>query len=279
MGEIQLTDIQLRQMQLIQLEMLDEIDRICRKHDIKYSLDGGTLLGAVRHEGFIPWDDDIDIIMTRSEYHRFYHVAKEELDTEKFFLQEYRTDPYYYVGYPRIRRNHTVYIRAGHEHMKYHGGVFIDIFVLDNVPDNEVIRVFHRMYCFILRKILWSESGKYLHPNRVVRFLLGIVSKIPREKTFHRIETLAKFYNKKPTKLVRHLTHTYPRPKVCPYGIPSYLLNEYTVLTFEGKKYMAVKKYDEYLRLLYGDYMKLPPIEKRKVHIHLAAFEPVREKE
>lgn len=205
MSEIQLTDVQLRQMQLIQLEMLCEVNRICRKHGIKYSLDGGTLLGAVRHKGFIPWDDDIDLIMTRSEYQRFYRVAKEEMDAEKFFLQEYRTDPYYYVGYPRIRRNHTVYMRAGHEHMKYHGGVFIDIFILDNVPDHKVMRMFHRMYCFILRKVLWSESGKYLHPNGFVRFLLSIISKIPREKTFHRIEALADHYNKKPTKLVRHL--------------------------------------------------------------------------
>ena len=92
---VKLTSGQLRTLQLIELEMIVEVDRICRKKHIQYTLDGGTLLGAVRHKGFIPWDDDADIVMTRHEYARFFHACKNDLDKERFFLQEYRTDPNY----------------------------------------------------------------------------------------------------------------------------------------------------------------------------------------
>ena len=93
--KIELTDRELRQLQLNLLEMLIEIDRICRRYHIKYSLDGGTLLGAVRHGGFIPWDDDIDVSMRREEYRKFYRACRKDLERSRFFLQEYRTDQHY----------------------------------------------------------------------------------------------------------------------------------------------------------------------------------------
>ena len=107
----------LRTLQLLELEMLVEVDRICRKYGIEYSLDGGTLLGAVRHKGFIPWDDDADVIFTRHEYVRFCRACKKELDTERFFLQDYRTDPNYRWGYAKLRRKGTEFVRLGQEHM------------------------------------------------------------------------------------------------------------------------------------------------------------------
>lgn len=269
--EIELSPEQLRQMQLVQLEMLSEVDRICRKHRILYSMDGGTLLGAVRHHGFIPWDDDIDLIMERSQYDRFFEICKRELDTGRFFLQEHRTDRYYCVGYPRLRRKNTVYRRAGHEHMHYRTGIFIDIFVLDGVPDNRLVRPIHRFWCFCLRKMLWAEGGQVIHGNRLMRKWYGILAKIPKKWVFDRIGRLADRYRDEPTRLVSHLTHPYPSRR-CLYGIPRSLLKDYTELEFEGRKFMAVKAYKKYLTLLYGDYMKLPPREKQKVHIHLAAF-------
>ena len=100
----QISNEELKKLQRIELEMLIELDRICRKHQVSYSLDGGTLLGAVRHKGFIPWDDDIDVIMLRPEYEKFRSACERELDQTRFFLQDYKSDPHYRWGYEKLRR-------------------------------------------------------------------------------------------------------------------------------------------------------------------------------
>ncbi|WP_313154025.1 LicD family protein [Lacrimispora sp.] len=275
--EIEINPDILRQMQMIQLECLIEIDRICRKHGIEYSIDGGTLLGAVRHKGFIPWDDDIDIIMGRDAYEKLFKICQNELDSKRFFLQEHRTDKHYRVGYPRLRRNNTVYQRAGHERMNYHGGVFIDIFVLDNVPDNRVLRDLHRALCFCNRKILWSKSGRHIAGHFLWRAWYSLVALIPAGYAFWLNDTIARICNRKKTKLIRHNTHPYPNPEICGYGIPAKLLDRFTELEFEGYRFKAVTQYERYLTMLYGDYMALPPEDKRRPHIRLSAFEGVRE--
>lgn len=275
-SEIVFTPEMLRSLQLIQLECLVELDRICTKHNINYSIDGGTLLGAVRHKGFIPWDDDIDVIMLRNEYEKFFEICKTEMDTDRFFLQEHRTDPYYRVGYSRIRRKNTVYIRAGQEHMKHQTGVLIDIFVLDNSPDNSLLKYIHRALCFLFRKILWSETGKIVSKNVFQRGLYALLSLIPSGFAFWGFDALAKQCNKKQTSLVKHYAMTYPNPKVNGFGTPVDLLDDFVRVEFEGSMFMSVKEYDRYLTLLYGDYMTLPPPEKQEPHIHLSAFEPVK---
>lgn len=275
--EIAFTPEMLRRLQLIQLEILEELDRICTKHNINYSLDGGTLLGAVRHKGFIPWDDDIDVIMLREEYEKFFVICKTELDDGRFFLQEHRTDPYYRVGYTRIRRKNTVYVRAGQENMKHVTGVLIDIFVLDNAPSNFLLKYIHRSLCFCFRKVLWSVTGKIVSDSLLQRGIYTVLSLIQANFAFWGFDALAKHCNKKPSTLVKHYAMTYPTPKVNGFGTPRDLMDDYVRVEFEGKLFMAVKDFDRYLSLLYGDYMKLPPKEKQKPHIHLSAFEPVRE--
>lgn len=272
LNDITITPKILKELQSIQLECLLELDRICRENNISYSMDGGTLLGAVRHGRFIPWDDDIDVIMLREDYERFFEICKTQLDSDRFFLQEHRTDKFYMVGYPRIRRNNTVYRRSGHEHMNYHDGVFIDLFVLDNVPNNSILRKTHCFKCFCIRKILWSKTGKKLAPNFLLRTWYTIVSLIPSGFAFFCNDRIAMHCNRKKTELIRHNTHPYPNSKVCRYGIPRNLMENFIELQFEGKNFMAVEEYDRYLTMLYGDYMKLPPKEKQKPSIHLSEF-------
>ena len=137
---MELSGEELRKLQLVEYELICEVDRICKKNNIQYTLYAGTLLGAVRHQGFIPWDDDADIAFLPEEYEKFFEACKRDLNTEKFFLQDYRTDEYYRWGYAKLRRNNSAFIREGQEHMKYHNGICIDLFSLYSVPDNRLLR-------------------------------------------------------------------------------------------------------------------------------------------
>ena len=121
-----LTPEEFRKMQLIQLDLIVELDRVCRKHNINYVIIAGTMLGAVRHKGYIPWDDDADIAMLREDYERFKSVAY-DLNPEICFFQDNTTDPEYRWGYAKLRRTGTQYIRLGQEHMKNKTGICIDV--------------------------------------------------------------------------------------------------------------------------------------------------------
>ena len=147
-----LDDKGIQKIQAVCLELIKEIDRICRKNKIQYTLDGGTLLGAVRHGGFIPWDDDADIAFKRTEYEKFFEACKKDLNTNKFFLQEHRTDSEYPWGYSKLRMNGTKLVQIGQEHLKFNDGIFIDLFIYDNVPDSYISRRVHYFTCFCIRK-------------------------------------------------------------------------------------------------------------------------------
>lgn len=120
----------------LELDMLEEVDRICQKYEIEYFLQGGTLLGAVRHKGYIPWDDDIDIVMRRNDYNKFLEIAQKELG-DKYFLQYYKTERKYNRGHAQIRNPNTTAIIKGDEFNNFNKGIFIDIFPLDNIPNDK----------------------------------------------------------------------------------------------------------------------------------------------
>lgn len=280
--EIIITLEQRRQIQLIQLELLIEIDRICRKHHIVYRLIGGSLIGAVRHKGFIPWDPDVDISMNRADYNRFFEICKDELDTRRFFLQEWRTDPNYRWNYARLLRNKTEFVRAGHEKMNSRTGVFIDIICADRVPDSKLIRPIHSLFCFLIRKALWSKVGKDLHPNYFLRKWYAVISLIPRNLIFHFRDWVISWNKNKQTILNRNMAHKVSPNSPSKWGYPrsSSLEDEEKVLSgelpwnyfsvdldFEGHKFMAYKFYEEGLRNTFGEYMELPPVEMRCSHI------------
>ena len=158
MSAYSLSPQELKNLQSVLLEMLLELDRICKKNNIKYCIFAGTMLGAVRHGGFIPWDDDLDVAMLREEYEKFRKACKSDLNKANFFFQDNTTDPHYRWGYGRIRRKNSEFVRVGQEHMKMRTGIFLDIFPLDGVPISTPLRGIHNFCCFLLRKLLYAEA-------------------------------------------------------------------------------------------------------------------------
>lgn len=253
----------LRKIQLIQLEMLEEVDRICKKCGIKYNIIAGTLLGAVRHGGYIPWDDDADIAMIRPEYEKFRIAVRSELDTTKFYFQDNRCTRAYRWGYGKLRRKNTLFLREHQEHMPYKQGIFIDIFPLDGVPDNYLLRSIKNFECFCIRKILWSEVGRIAENGYMKRWWFSILAKIPEQAVWNYYYRMVVNANRRRTKMVRILMFPTPNKE---WGYYRSWYENSVDINFEGKIFQGIKDYDEYLRFKFGDYMTLPPVEKRKVH-------------
>ncbi|MCB5501245.1 LicD family protein [Dorea formicigenerans] len=260
MSNMELTTCQLRKLQMVELELLCEVDRICKKNKIKYTLYAGTQLGAVRHKGFIPWDDDADVAFTPEEYEHFFEACKKDLDSDKFFLQDYRTDEFYRWGYAKLRRNNSAFIRKGQEHMKYHNGICIDIFVLYNVPDSYLLRKMYFGAFWTIRKALYSEVGKESEKNLLKKVAYKIINKISKENIFK----IAEKIRYKKTSQLRHIIYM-PMPNT-KNGIPSDCMDEFIDMKFEGYTFNGMKNYDQILKLAYKDYMQLPPLEMRTSH-------------
>lgn len=253
---------ELRQIQMIELEMLMEVDRICKKCGIQYILDGGTLLGAVRHKGFIPWDDDADVAFLRSEYEKFRVACETELDTERFYFQDYRNTLGYRWGYGKLRRKNTRFIRINQEQMPYEQGVFIDIFPHDNMPDFEPMRSLHDLHCFVYRKAFWSEIGKNT-ASGVCKKIYRVLNKIPATNLYSAYEDFISKSLKIATTKVRCLT--YPLPKKA--GFDKKWYTELKEFEFEGKLFQGPKDFEGYLSYHYSqNYLNMPPVEERKIH-------------
>ena len=258
---IEITEEILQKLRPIYMDMLIEIDRICRKNNINYSLDSGTLIGAIRHSGFIPWDNDADVAMSRSEYEKFFEACKRDLDKEKFFLQDFRTDKNYRWGFPKIRYNNTIWLMPGQEKTNWHKGIFVDIFVYDGVPDNYILRRIHLFICYVIRKGLYSFFGRYNAENIFLKMWYGLLYLVPRKIWVQGFNLMVKLSNISKHQLSRHLTFPYVKSK---YGMPTVCFQDYIDKDFEGYKFKIYKEYDLMLRTMYGDYMKLPPKEERK---------------
>ena len=235
------------------LKLLCEFDRICRLLDIKYTLFAGTLLGSVRHKGFIPWDDDLDIVMLREDYDRFLCEADKYLDRENFFLQKEFSE-HWPMFFTKLRLNGTACIEKYHpKDNAVHQGIYIDIFPCDDAADSE----FGRRMQFLASKVVIAKSlyrrGYETKSSKKKIFMqlcrlmpmklfLGIAKNGKRGgKTVHSFFAAARDYSK----------NVYPRE----------LFTNITYGEFEGAEYPIPAGYDEMLSFLYGDYMTLPKPE------------------
>lgn len=238
----------LRKAQLRMLDILIEVDQICRRHSIPYFLESGTLLGAVRHGGFIPWDDDVDITIMRKDYPRLRKYLMEELP-DTLVLQDTKSDPNYPMLLTKIRDTKSYFEEEYTDNIKYKG-IYIDIFALEKVP------------CW-----KWKQFLDYAY-GHCVRSMHNYYSK--KDKIFSSIIFPFAWLMMVITRAINHFipstkySYEYGRKTYVRYDIKDiFPLKE---IQFESGTFFAPKNYDALLKVCYGDYMQIPPEEKRRVH-------------
>ena len=261
MDRIVLNNHQVESLRYKELQILLEIDRICKKKNINYQLTYGTLLGAIRHQGFIPWDDDIDVAMERKEYKRFKLACKDELSSD-FFYQSNDTDPEYYHLMDKIRMNNTVFKEKYIARWNIHHGVYVDIFPLDNVPTNAILRKLHFLHFQFFRIGLMSKYLDSNERNGVKKFLSHVVNLIyapfSLDYLYRKSVEVASKY-KDQGKYVFSLYDSISSDSLLEYA----WIKDTEQVLFEGHLFPAPKHYDEVLHVLYGDYNTLPPESDR----------------
>ncbi len=259
---IYLDENKLKKLQGVLLELLKEFDRICRKHNIIYSVDGGTLLGAVRHKGFIPWDDDADVIMNRSQYERFISVLDMELDRERFYFQDINRTKGYRWGYGKLRRKDSLFLREGQEHMPYSQGIFLDIFVCDFVPEFYPMRCICNFNSFVLRKAFYSPVGMQ-NTKGISHIIYSLLSRIPEHVLKREYRRYIYHRNRRESSMVKCITY---QAKNAVFGYKRKWYEEVIEMEFSGYSFLASKDYKEYLEFMYGNYMEIPGEADRQTH-------------
>lgn len=254
-----------REVQLLQLKLMKEIDAFCTANNIRYYFIGGSCLGAIRHKGFIPWDDDIDIAMMRDEYERFVELARGQFNNDTYFVQNYQSDPWMIPALTRLCIRKTyVDIKSEHHH-KNCKNTYIDIFPLDNVPDNVELRKRHRNKLYIIDRLilmkqfhLYRDSSIEYFVKMVVSLLLSIIPLSYLQKK--RVSIMTQ-YRYKQTKNVCSTTSRYGYYKQV---MPREIYGNPIRHQFEDYCFCIPEQYDEYLKHIFGDsYMEIPPISKR----------------
>lgn len=253
------------------LKMLKEIDRICRKYDIQYMLDAGTLLGAVRHKGFIPWDDDADVAFTRENYERFARVVRKELPEGLEFLEPRQLGDgnVFYDFTPRILYLDSQTHENGEE-MEFYGGklnhLWVDLFIQDTLPEHPLAARFAKLlqvgiYGLAMGHRYGLDYSKYsLASKAAVALLASVGAHIPM-KTIRRMQRAVAVKDNKGTSKLRYYSNY--QPDFLYVTVEKAWCDEVVDLPFEDTVLMAPKGWHEVLTWIYGDYKKLPPKEKR----------------
>ena len=252
------------------LQILLSVDKVCREHDLTYYCWAGTMLGAVRHKGFIPWDDDMDICMPRPDYDRLMTHAHEWLPTPLEALS-IEIDASYPGGFGKIVDGSTTLIER--EHSDYVGGIYIDVFPIDNVPDNQnlqsaMYKTWRKWFNIHGLKLMSTVKERTFIKNAILVFFHLVLSLVPYKYLVKKIETNAMQYSNQKTK--------YCGIAVWGYGKKEIKLKsnfeDVIMMPFEDITVPVPVGYDNYLTSVYGDYMMLPPAEKRTSHHDFEAW-------
>lgn len=258
----------IKKIQLIELDMLKAFVNVCAELKLKYFLAGGTLLGAIRHNGFIPWDDDIDVIMPREDYEKFLEKGQALLE-KKYFIQNYKTDPEFVLNFTKIRNSETTFIEKTSKNRNINHGIYIDIFPLDGFPRKKVdyikTKIFDTLYGYQVDKYFFYEEK--IKEN----FFKHIAKKIFSDMLYRK-KSLREIQDKK-EKMYKKYKYTDSEKIISYCGMygkkeimPKKYFDEGKKVFFEGIEVIAPQEYDLYLKQFYGDYMKLPPKEQQVTH-------------
>lgn len=263
-----LTIDQVKEIQRVLLMILDDIDKICRKHGLEYILIGGTAIGCVRHGGFIPWDDDIDVAMTRKDYERFRKAVCEEYP-DKYRLTDAIRENNYGKNIPKLRLKDTIYktlLKIDPEDRE----ITADIFIIENVENNMFGKYLHGIlclamgYCLSCKRLADKENffheiykGNDFKRKVFIGKILGFASLDKWAHWNESVYSMCKNHNSKkvsvPTDRQHFLGEIFPREIMC----------ETIDVKFEDKQFKIPRAYDQYLTKRYGDYMQVPSLERQ----------------
>lgn len=265
------SEAELKKIQSIQLTCLKEIAQICERKNVEYFLIGGSALGAIRHNGYIPWDDDIDIAIPRKDYRRFLEIAENELSSLYHVQSPYNDKhcPYYYS---KIRIDNTIFMEYCNRNLPIHHGVYVDVFPYDNVPDDDELNKRHFDRCQkLIRQFAFRQIPDVsCKPQTLREYMNAIVRRcihyayriIPYSIILNQLENEFTKYNNTETIGVACLN--FPKRKT------EYILKRdlYPLVKhrFEDTEFPVPNNCDAYLTNHYGKYMKLPPKELRYSH-------------
>lgn len=267
-------ELTLEELKKIELNLLIQIDKICREQGLRYSLIGGTLLGAVRHQGFIPWDDDIDIAMPRPDYEHFLTYCHNNCPQFLTICNKY--EPKYGYLFAKICDANTIMIEKNANKNDISLGVYVDVFPIDGLgkTKKEAMKIFDRtefqrelLVAANWRRYFRSKTHAWFYePVRFIFYLLSRCVNFKRQIISIEKKTIKNSFDE--SKFCGAVCGAYRKKEIMPQEVYS----EYVEMLFEGRFFLVLKNYDYYLTHIYGDYMQLPPEGKRVTHHMFSAY-------
>jgi lipopolysaccharide cholinephosphotransferase len=267
MGYTDYEDEVLNHLKQIELSILKDFIKICEENELDYFLYGGSLIGAIRHEGFVPWDDDIDVIMYREDYEKFLKIMHEHpLDKYEVLSTDYTKD--YFLLFSKMMLKNTIFEEWWVNQVDFELGIYIDIFVLDYLSNNKIKRFFQIKISRLCKHLMALSIVKFINYPFFTQTLANLIHGLikffrvpPNFFTKKAIKNLTKYQNEN-CEMICDIT-VKKEPAI-------YLNKDYRPakkLKFEDIEVSVPNNYDKVLTTLYGDYMKLPPIEERQNHV------------